>query len=188
MTSPQHTREPGVCRFPYVPPKRWKCQACNLDLRRGDRRHTMIPVECRHAMTTPRMAREGAKPRGRHPRSARVPASEEPTAEMTFEEEELALEEAVAKEQLGLEETAATDDPTAAAATEIVDTNPQESQLGSILTGEIDHTCYWDSIDRPGQCQREELMNGVCDDQGIMSVGREECRGQDCFDCNYHCK
>ena len=119
-----------------------------------------------------------------------VAATEQPTksAEMIFEEEELALEEAVAKEQLGLEETAATDDPTAAAATEIVDTNPHESQLGSILTGEIDHTCYWDSIDRPGQCQREELMNGVCDDPGIMSVGREECRGQDCFDCNYHCK
>jgi hypothetical protein len=48
-TDPQHTRVPGVCRYPHVETQTWKCPACISHLPAHDERHTKVDGECRAA-------------------------------------------------------------------------------------------------------------------------------------------
>ena len=65
-------------------------------------------------------------------------------------------------------------------------TNIQPLPVTLLANGEIDHTCnvrmdYGTGNRCPG------IQDGKCDNPNY-GEGSEECRGQDCIDCNYYCK
>lgn len=50
-----------------------------------------------------------------------------------------------------------------------------------------DYTCYFERDYRvDNKCQT--IQDRVCDDPNHGGNGGEDCRNQDCLDCNFHCK
>ena len=82
QTDPEHSRIPGVCRYPHVETRVYDCPGCRDRAPTTSDRHTLVPGECRVPETRFRRSASAPASGSGSIRGARPPVASEPSSDM----------------------------------------------------------------------------------------------------------